>query len=171
MSGLGVKTGFHLASFNFGTLRYDWEDPRVADFLNNLDLVNGLAARAPGFIWRLDDAAMEDAQTDAEGALGGNPRTASTLSLWRDVASLEQFVWKTVHRQFYARKAEWYDAAGNGNFVMWWVPEGDLPTVTEGMARWRHLSAHGNSDHAFGWSWVEDATAWQSHGCSRIAAE
>ena len=140
----------HLAEFNFGTLRHDWDDPRIADFQNNLDRVNGLAARSPGFVWRLDDAAMETAQLDANGVFD-NPRTASTLSVWEDFDSLWNFVWKTVHRRFYDRRAEWYDAKGNGNFVMWWVPVGHRPDVAEGMARFEQLQTHGSSDFAFGW--------------------
>ena len=119
----------HLAEFNIGTLKYDWEDPRVADFLNNLDRV-----------------------------YGGNPRTASTLSVWQDVDSFRHFVFQTVHKQFYDRKAEWYDLDSQGTrLVMWWVPEGHIPTITEAMERFHHLEKHGNSDHAFGWSHLKDA--------------
>lgn len=114
---------------------------------------------------------MDKEQNDPGVALGGNPRTASTLSVWENVAALENFVWKTVHRQFYLRKAEWYDAAGNGNFVMWWVPIGQRPTVTEAMARWTHRDRHGDSDQAFGWAYLQASQAWKTHGCTRAAAE
>lgn len=161
----------HLAEFNFGTLKYDWDNPRMADFANGLDLVNGLAAKSAGFVWRMSDDEMDAAQNDPAGVFAGNPRTASTLSVWENVATLEHFVWNTVHRQFYGRKAEWYDAVGNGNLVMWWVPEGHRPTVGEGMARWRHMSDHGNSDHAFGWKYLKEAQAWKTRACSPVAAE
>ena len=45
----------HLAQLNIGRLRYPTDDPRMADFMNNLDLVNGLAERSHGFVWRLKD--------------------------------------------------------------------------------------------------------------------
>lgn len=161
----------HLAELNFGELKHDWDDPRVQDFVQGLDLVNGLAAQSPGFVWRLSDDEMEVAQTDPEEAFGGNPRMASTLSVWQDVASLEHFVWNTVHRQFYARRAEWYDAVGNSNLVMWWVPVGHRPSVAEGLARHRHMQDHGPSDQAFGWAWLQEAKLWQSRACARAAAE
>lgn len=161
----------HLAEFNFGILKHDWDDPRVADFANALERVNGLAATMPGFLWRLPDEDMELAQTAPDGPLGGNPRMASTLSVWESVEALEHFVWNTVHRAFYARKAEWYDAEGNGNLVLWWVAEGTHPTAAEGMARWRHMMDHGNSDHAFGWSYIKEAQLWKSKGCNAMAAE
>ena len=45
----------HLAQLNIGRFRYPTDDPRMADFMNNLDLVNGLAERSKGFVWRLKD--------------------------------------------------------------------------------------------------------------------
>jgi hypothetical protein len=164
-----TRAGFHLAELNFGELRYDWDDPRVRNFVDNLDMVNGLAAQSPGVVWRLSDDDMDAAQTSAGGAFGGNLRMASTLSVWQDAASLEHFVWNTVHRQFYAQRAEWYDAVGNSNLVMWWVPVGHRPTVAEGLARHAHLRAHGPSDDAFGWAWLKDAQLWRQRACTQNA--
>ena len=42
----------HLAQLNIGRIHYEIDDPRMADFTNNLAMVNGLAERAPGFVWR-----------------------------------------------------------------------------------------------------------------------
>ena len=141
-----------LAEFNIGTLKYDWDDPRVADFQNNLDRVYDIARRSPGYIWHLEGEEMEAAQRDAQGVLGGNPRTASTLSVWQDAETLGNFVWNTVHKQFYDRKSEWYDPDQGLRLVMWWVPAGHIPTLPEAMERFHHLENHGNSDQAFGWS-------------------
>ena len=157
--------GHHLAEFNLGILKYDWDDPRVADFQNGLDLVNGVAMRSPGFVWMLDEEGMEAAQLDKNGALGGNPRTASTLSVWEDAASLEHFVWNTVHKRFYDRKAEWYDATDALRLVMWWVPAGHRPTIDEAMERFRHLESKGPSDFAFGWDALKDAELWKHKAC------
>ena len=160
-----------LAELNFGTLLHDWEDPRVADFVNGLDLVKSAAARSPGFVWRMSDDEMGAAQTDPEGPFGDNPRIAATLSVWEDAQSLENFVWNTVHRQYYERRAEWYAALGNSHLVMWWVPEGHKPSVAEGMYRFRHLETQGDSDEAFGWKWLKEAQLWQTRSCSHVAAE
>ena len=148
----------HLAEFNIGILKYDWDAPRVADFANNLDRVYDIARRAPGYVWHMENEDMEAAQLDVQGVLGGNPRTASTLSVWRDVASFRAFVFNTVHKQFYDRKTEWYDDAEQGTrLVMWWVPEGHFPSVAEAVERLTHLTEHGHSDHAFGWAHVAPA--------------
>ncbi len=163
-------THHHLAEFNFGTLRYGWEDPRTADFANALDQVIAIAERSEGFIWKLPEEDMHAAQIDPNGVFGGNPNTASMLSVWRDVESLEQYVWNTVHRQFYQRKDEWYDARGNGNLILWWVPQGHRPTVEEGMERFRHRETHGDSDYAFGWAHLTAAHLWRSKNCDGAVA-
>jgi len=150
-----------LAEFNIGILRYDWEDPRVADFLNNLNRVYDIARRAPGYIWHLEDEDMEAAQQDAQGVLGGNPRTASTLSVWQDLHSLEEFTYKTVHKQFFDRRDEWYDPAEQGwsghRLVLWQVQATQRPTVAEAVARLEHLAQHGPTDHAFDFAYARKA--------------
>jgi hypothetical protein len=97
---------------------------------------------------------MEAAQCDPSGAMGGNPRFASTLSVWRDFKSLDHFVWNTLHKHFHARRDEWY-APGQGlRLVMWWVPEGHRPTVDEAVERAHLLRDTGDSDAAFGWHYL-----------------
>lgn len=166
--------GMHLAEFNIGTLKYDWDDARVVDFLSNLDRIYALAMRSPGYVWHLDGDEMEAAQVDPDGVLGGNPRTASTLSVWEDVRSLENFAFNTVHKQFYDRRDEWYDPSeqvwGGHRIVMWWVPHGHRPTVEEAAKRLSHLTEQGNTDHAFNWHYLPDARIWAQRNCEGAAA-
>ena len=163
----------HLAEFNIGTLRYDWEDPRVADFLNNLDRIYALAARSPGYVWHMAGEAMERAQRDAKGILGGDLRTASTLSVWESPAALEHFAFNTLHKRFYDRKDEWFDATDQSwhghRLVMWYVPEGHRPSLHEAVLRLNHLVEHGSTDHAFGWSHLKGLEFWQERQCGDAA--
>lgn len=147
----------HLAEFNLGILKHDWDDPRIADFQNNLDRVYAIAERSPGYVWHMPGDEMEAAQLDPNGPLGGNPRIASTLSVWESPEALRGFSFDTVHRVFYDRRAEWYDPAvqPKPRFVMWWVAQGHRPDVKEAVARRDHLARHGPSPSAFGWQDVE----------------
>jgi hypothetical protein len=43
--------------------------------------------------------------------------------------------------------------------------------MTEARERLDHLKAHGDSDHAFGWSWLKDAKLFRQHQCNPLAAE
>ncbi|MCU1238251.1 MAG: hypothetical protein JWP63_6218, partial [Candidatus Solibacter sp.] len=44
---------FHLAQVNIGRMLHPIDDPRMADFVAQLDPINALADAAPGFVWRL----------------------------------------------------------------------------------------------------------------------
>jgi hypothetical protein len=161
--------GHHLAELNIGRLLAPTDDPRVAEFMAALDLVNGLGKRMPGFVWMMEGSG-EPGTGNTETKIGGDPQFVSNLTVWEDVETLENFVWNTVHRQFYARRAEWFEVLGQMHFVMWWVPAGQLPTLDEGLARLEHLKANGDGDHAFGWKYLKEARLWQSRGCAPAAA-
>ena len=152
----------NLAQLNVARLKYPFEDPRVADFADNLDRINALADRSDGFVWRLQDDGGNaiDIQADAD------PMIVVNMSVWRDAESLERFVWNTVHKQFYRRRAEWFSTMKDQHLVMWWVDEGHQPTVDEGMERLEHLRANGDSDFAFGWSHLPHVKLWQQARCA-----
>jgi len=42
-----------LAQLNIATLSFPLDSPELKDFVDNLDLVNSLAEKSEGFIWRL----------------------------------------------------------------------------------------------------------------------
>ncbi|MER2508688.1 MAG: DUF3291 domain-containing protein [Amaricoccus sp.] len=160
----------HLAQLNIGRLVAATDDPRLAEFMAALDRVNDLGRRMPGFVWM-----MEGSGTPGTGNSGtevpGDPRMSVNMTVWESVETLEAFVWNTLHQRFYERRAEWFESSGEMHFVMWWVPEGHVPTLDEGLGRLARLRAHGNSDEAFDWSWLEEARRWRAGNCSRMAAE
>jgi len=152
----------HLAQLNIGRLRYTTDDPRMADFMNNLDLVNGIAERTPGFVWRLKDGSGNATAIRPFP----DPDMAVNLSVWASIEALERFVWQTVHKRFYGRRAEWFAKMEGPHVVMWWVPAGHIPTVVEAKERLEHLAAHGPSDHAFGWESIPAAQLWKTARCA-----
>jgi Domain of unknown function (DUF3291) len=107
---------------------------------------------------------------NTEVKIAGDPQFVSNLTVWDSVETLEQFVWNTVHRSFYARRAEWFEVLGSMHFVMWWVPAGHRPTLDEALERLAHKERHGDSDHAFGWSFLPEARLWRDRGCAPKAA-
>ncbi|WP_417723711.1 DUF3291 domain-containing protein [Salipiger sp.] len=161
--------GHHLAELNVGRLLAPTDDPRVAEFMGALDRINGLGKRMPGFVWMMEGSG-EPGTGNTEAKIGGDPQFVSNLTVWEDVTSLETFVWKTVHKQFYDRRAEWFEVLGEMHFVMWWVPAGHRPTLDEALERLDLLRSAGASERAFDWAWLEEATAWRDRQC-RVAAE
>jgi hypothetical protein len=151
----------HLAQLNIGRIRYEIDDPRMADFTNNLAMVNGLAERAPGFVWRYIDESGNSTSTRPYS----DPRIAINLSVWESVEALERFVYQTIHKRFYGRRAEWFEHLDGPYFVMWWVTAGHRPSVEEAVARLEHLKKHGSSDHAFDWQ-TAATQLWKTARCA-----
>lgn len=166
---MGPET-HHLAQLNVGRLVAPTDDPRVAEFMGALDRINGLGKRMPGFVWMMEGSG-EPGTGNTEAKIGGDPRYVSNLTVWQDVESLETFVWNTVHKRFYDRRREWFEVLGDMHFVMWWVPKGHRPSLEEALAKLDHLRAHGDSDEAFGWAYLENATLWRTKRCTQSAAE
>jgi hypothetical protein len=145
----------HLAELNVGRLVAPTDDPRVADFMNNLDRINGLGKRMPGFVWMMEGSG-EPGTGNTDVKLDGDPLFVANLTVWEDYESLSTFVYQTLHKKFMDRKAEWFEALTDKHFVMWWVPEGHKPTIDEAMDRLKHLQENGSSEHAFDWSYMSE---------------
>ena len=145
-----------LAELNVGYARYPTDDPRMAEFMDNLDRINALAERSPGFVWRM----QSDSGNATDIAVPGDAEMISNLSVWEDIASLGNYVFNTVHARFYDKGKDWFTAMSKPHFVMWYVPDGHTPTLVEAMDRLHHLQSHGSTEHAFGWDAV-DTTNWR----------
>ncbi|TMV91023.1 DUF3291 domain-containing protein [Thioclava sp. BHET1] len=161
--------GYHLAELNIGRLVAEPGDPRVEAFMKALDAVNGLGKRSDGFVWMMEGSG-EPGTGNTETKIGGDPCFVANLTVWEDVASLEHFVWNTVHRAFYERRAEWFEVLGEQHFVMWWVPLGHQPSLDEALARLDDLRSNGPSERAFGWRDLPQAQLWKQRACSAEAA-
>lgn len=140
-----------LAELNVGRLRGTTDDPIVAEFMENLDRINGLGKRMPGFVWMMEGAAGAG---NTEAKIDGDPRYVPNLTVWETAAQLETFVFKTLHAKFMERRAEWFEALETMHFVMWWVPDGHKPTLAEALAKLAQLQSDGETPAAFGWDYL-----------------
>jgi len=136
---------YHLAQLNIAMLREPLESPGMADFVANLERINALAEATPGYLWRLQDEAGDATAIRPFGA-----DVLVNLSLWRDVQSLSDYVYKSAHSEMLKRRREWFDKAEQAHMVLWWVPAGHRPGVEEAAERLAHLRAHCPRAHAFG---------------------
>jgi uncharacterized protein DUF3291 len=138
-------SGFHLAQVNIGRARGAMDEPVMAGFAAQLDTINGLADRDPGFVWRL--------QTEDGDATAIRPyddeRIMINLSVWADLASLRSFVFSSHHTGVMRQRREWFERFPKAYVALWWISAGHRPTVAEAVARLEHLQAHGPTPHAF----------------------
>jgi Domain of unknown function (DUF3291) len=142
----GVAMSAHeLAQLNIGVIKGPMDSPVMADFAASLDRINALADRSPGFVWRL--------QTEAGDATALRPfddeNMLVNMSVWRDVESLNAYVYSSAHVDLMRRRREWFERMSEAFLVLWWVPKGHLPSVTEALARLDLLRLHGPTAQAF----------------------
>lgn len=138
-----------VAQLNIATMKYAIDDPAMADFNNNLERINALADTAPGFIWRL-----QTEEGNATDVLPLGAHTLVNLSVWKDVAALQHYVYQTAHVEIMRRRKEWFDRMQQAHLVLWHIPADHRPTVEEAIARLEHLRTHGPSDYAFNFQHV-----------------
>jgi hypothetical protein len=135
----------HLAQLNIAKMRFPLESPGMLDFVNNLDRINQLADSSDGFVWRL--------QGEGSDATSLRPFEDDfiivNMSVWQNLESLKNYVYKSAHTDILKRRAEWFEKVQEAMVVMWWIPQGHIPTVTEAKERLEHLRAHGSSEFAF----------------------
>ena len=138
-------TGFHLAQVNIGRLRAPLEDPIMEGFRPQLDPINALADRSPGFVWRL--------QTEDGNATAIRPfedeRMAINMSVWESLEALQQFVYRSAHVGPLRDRTQWFEPIEGPILALWWIPAGHIPTVAEAQERLEHLKERGPSPYAF----------------------
>ena len=152
----------HLAQLNVARAMDDMDSPRLADFVSALDRVNAIAERSPGFVWRLKD----EGGNATEIQVTEDARLIVNLSVWKSAAHLEHFVWNTIHKRVYEKKAKWFEPMQVPHFVMWWVPAGHVPTTDEALARLAEIRANGPTERAFGWESLPNIKLWMSQRCA-----
>ena len=133
-----------LAQLNVAAVKAPLESPEMAEFVANLDRINELAESSPGFVWRLQD---EGGNATSLRPFGDDMLV--NISVWDDVASLERFVFKSVHTEIMKRRQEWFERMVGNYLVLWWVPMGHQPTEEEAGEKLANIQKHGPGPSAF----------------------
>lgn len=138
-------SAFELAQLNVGVIRAPMDSPVMAEFAANLDRINALAERTPGYVWRL--------QSDSGNATDirpfENPNLLLNMSVWRDIAALSAYVYRSEHVAIMRRRREWFEPMNQAYLVLWWVSAGHRPSIDEAVARLETLCRKGPTAEAF----------------------
>ena len=135
---------FQLAQLNIARMTAPLESPLMAGFVARLDEINHLADAAPGFIWRLQTEAG-----DATALRPFDPDLLVNLSVWADLESLANFVYRTAHTEVMRQRRSWFSQEPEATLVLWWIPGGELPSVDQAAERLALLRRHGPTARAF----------------------
>ena len=135
----------HLAQVNIARMRAPLEVPLMSGFVAQLDSINALADRSPGFVWRL--------QSEEGNATYLQPydddRILFNLSVWQTIEDLKQYVYRSAHAAVLRRRQEWFERFDGAYTALWWIPDDHTPSVDEAKQRLAHLDADGPSPFAF----------------------
>lgn len=136
---------YHLAQLNIARALHPMDAPQMQDFADNLEAINGLAESMPGFVWRLQDESGDATSIQAYE----DPLMLVNLTVWESTEALQEFVYRSDHRQFFVRRAEWFEAPQESNYVLWWIPAGHIPDIAEAQQKLDDLRRYGESRNAF----------------------
>jgi Domain of unknown function (DUF3291) len=138
-------SSYELAQLNIGIIKGPMDSPVMAEFSANLERINALAERSPGFVWRLQ---TEDGDATAIRPFEDENMLVN-MSVWRDVESLNKYVYSSAHVEVMRRRKQWFERMSEAYLVLWWVPRGHRPSVTEAIAKLEALRTQGPSAQAF----------------------
>ncbi len=138
-------TAWHLAQMNVARALYPLEHPGMSGFMERLDEINALAEASPGFVWRL----QSDSGNATEIQVSDDAQFIVNLSVWSDIDSLFDYVYRTAHTKVMAQRRQWFERSDKPHMVLWWVPAGRYPSPQEGMEKLADLDANGPGPLAF----------------------
>jgi hypothetical protein len=134
------ESAYHLIHANIAIMRAPFDDPRMADFLAMADKIDALAQAASGFV--------AQPEPPDEGAVYTGT-TLLNLSIWESVEHLKQFTHAGQHARALERRTEWFEQSPGRNYVLFWLPAGEIPTEEEVARRMDYLVVHGPTPYAF----------------------
>ncbi len=135
---------WQLAQLNIAHMLAPADSAQLADFFANLDRINALADTAPGFIWRLQD---DSGSSTSFRPFGDD--VLVNMSIWRDLQSLHDFVYRSAHIEIMARRKQWFEHLSEAYSVLWWVAEGSIPSMGQAQQKLALLKKLGPTENAF----------------------
>jgi hypothetical protein len=133
-----------LAQLNIAQMKLAIDDPSMVDFVARLEDINALADQARGFVWRLQTDAGDATAIDYFGA-----DKLVNMSVWQDLDSLHDYVFRSAHNQVMALRKRWFARMVDAYSVLWWVEADHIPSLAQAAERLDHLRRHGPSVFAF----------------------
>ena len=140
---------YHLAQINISRLIAPLDDPKIAEFVSQLEPINALADKALGFVWRLQSESGNAADIPITWyrRVKGEP---SSVVLSRTPSGRYHVSSKLCC--IFRDRAKWFEKAVKPGYCLWWIPSGHIPAVSEGRERQEHYQKHGATPHSFWFS-------------------
>jgi hypothetical protein len=145
---LELAMAHYLAQINISRLLAPLDDPKIAAFVAQLEPINALADKAPGFVWRL----KSESGNATDIAYNDDPFVIVNMSVWESIETLRGFAYRSDHANVLRDRAKWFEKMDKPSYCLWWIPAGHLPTVADGRERLEHYQKRGATPHSFWFS-------------------
>ena len=137
---------FELAQINVARMKGEnYNDPIMKDFVDNIDRINTIAEKSPGFVWRLKD----DNNNSLDANPYGNQQILINVSVWKNVQTLQDFVYNSMHLEIMRRKRAWFNHFSGFYYALWWIPNGKYPSAEDAAEQLKILQEKGPSEKIF----------------------
>ena len=95
----------HLAQINIARLVVPLDDPKIAEFVAQLEPINALADEASGFVWRL----KSESGNATDIAYNDDPVFIVNISVWESIEALRTYAYKSDHARVFRDRAKWFE--------------------------------------------------------------
>jgi hypothetical protein len=150
----------HLAQVNVARARAPIDNEIMRPFVEALDQINALAERSAGFVWRFK---TESGNATSVVAFD-DPRLILNISVWTDIEALQNYVYRTMHGKFFAKRGDWFEKMTGPHLSLWWIAINQYPTVVDAKLRLSSLARNGETPFAFTFRKSFDRPSDASHG-------
>jgi hypothetical protein len=134
-----------IAQINIAKMKAPLESPIMADFVANLDRINGIAESSNGFVWRLKD----ENNNATSIKVFDDDYILVNMSVWENIDALFNFAYKSQHAEIFKRREEWFDKMSEMHMAIWYIANDQYPPAAEGAKRLEHIREHGDTPYSF----------------------
>jgi hypothetical protein len=132
---------YYLVHANVAHARAPLDWPVMAGFVAQVEEINELARRAPGFV--------AQPQLPDEGVVYAAPFLLN-VSVWESVAALDAFTHQGQHGRALEQRGQWFKQQGTSpKYVLYWTGKGQSVTEKQVKERLDYLGKHGPTPYAF----------------------
>ena len=136
---------YQLAQVNIAQAKAEMDTDTMQGFMSRLDEINAIADKASGFVWRL-----QSNDGDATSIrVFDDPLLLVNMSVWDDIDSLKNYVYKSLHVELIRDREAWFDKMSAMHQALWWIPSGHIPSTQEAKDKLESLRENGPNQDAF----------------------
>lgn len=142
---MAKNTQYQLAQINIAQAKAEMDAETMSGFVNRLDEINAIADKADGFVWRLQTTKGDSTAI----RVFDDSLLLVNISVWRDIESLKNYVYKSLHIELVRDREAWFNKIGAMHQALWWIPAGHIPTTQEAKDKLELLRKLGPTQEAF----------------------